>query len=389
MNFTPKQCDVYFKNNKYYAIRVPHSAYTMNYISFALKNSDYTLPDINSLYVCESNKSDVHLSDSDFSSPFTKDIRFLGKEFVIPIGQIIVDIAYPKNMKYLYKAIEDLGTTEIKLPGLKIVEPDGERNWVANWDISDPTEALLSIFIGLEEHLNKYFKPPISSFFSFHIVNSALEYISSPDSDESLSGRDIIKKELKDIGHIATQACDFLKCIVDECNTSTLKTKFLNFIDKQHISFRASILNDSFTSIYSIGDLKSWIAFEICNIINNKISVKKCNNCNNFFIPINRSDTLYCDRISPQDPSKTCKEYGAINTYNKNLKDSLSRSLYRKIYMSKQMLAKRNPDVFEYKESFEKYKQHSKQWKADIKAGVKTEEEFIAWLKEVKEKKVL
>ena len=75
--------------------------------------------------------------------------------------------------------------------------------------------------------------------------------------------------------------------------------------------------------------------------------------------------------------------------HRKNLVSSEASGLYRKIYMSKQMLAKRNPDIVEYLESFEKFKSQSKQWKADVKAGTKTEEEFIEWLKSVKEKKVL
>lgn len=117
--------------------------------------------------------------------------------------------------------------------------------------------------------------------------------------------------------------------------------------------------------------------------------IKKCSNCGEFFIPKHRSDTMFCENEAPQRPGRTCREYGKAEAYRESLKKSESMSLYRNAYMSKQMLAKRNPDIQEYQQSFEKYKTLSKQWKLDVKSGVRTEEEYIAWLKTVKEKKVL
>lgn len=116
---------------------------------------------------------------------------------------------------------------------------------------------------------------------------------------------------------------------------------------------------------------------------------KKCNNCGKFFIPFSRSDTIYCDRKSPQDASLTCKEYGSQRLWYQKLRENEAASLCRNVYSAKQMLVKRNPDIEEYRNSFEKFKSLSKQWKADVKTGVKTEAEFIEWLKSVKEKKVL
>lgn len=53
------------------------------------------------------------------------------------------------------------------------------------------------------------------------------------------------------------------------------------------------------------------------------------------------------------------------------------------------MLVKRNPDIEGYARSFDAFKIESKRWKAEVKAGKKTEAEYIEWLKAVKEKKVL
>lgn len=127
----------------------------------------------------------------------------------------------------------------------------------------------------------------------------------------------------------------------------------------------------------------------IYNTLLDGLHFKKCNNCGKFFIPFLRSDTIYCDRKSPQDASLTCKEYGSQRLWYQKLRENEAASLCRNVYSAKQMLVKRNPDIGEYRNSFEKFKSLSKQWKADVKAGAKTEAEFIEWLKSVKEKKVL
>lgn len=140
---------------------------------------------------------------------------------------------------------------------------------------------------------------------------------------------------------------------------------------------------------YIIKDIKELNTLAFTYIYGKDLLIKKCENCGKYFIPLNRSDEKYCDRTSPQDSKKTCKEYGAQKAWIEKIKNNEAIGLYRKIYMSKQMLAKRNPDICEYKTSFEKYKEQSSQWKADVKSGIKTEQEFIEWLKQVKEKKVL
>ncbi len=122
-------------------------------------------------------------------------------------------------------------------------------------------------------------------------------------------------------------------------------------------------------------------------IFNEGYIIKKCDNCGNYFIPFNRVDAIYCDRTSPQDTSKTCKEAGALYAYRKKLKNDEASGLYRAIYMQKQMLLRRNPDIIQYKNDFESFKTHSKQWKSDIKNGVKSEEEYINWLESIKRNK--
>ena len=137
---------------------------------------------------------------------------------------------------------------------------------------------------------------------------------------------------------------------------------------------------------YEVSSIYDYMIVTFLKIVENNYMVLKCKNCNKYFIPYKRIDTLYCDRISPQNSSKNCKQYGAEQEWNRKMKeDGGWQKLQRKIYMSLQMAAKREDENSNYhKENFIKYKENVKQWKKDIRDGGKTEDEFIEWLKKFK-----
>ncbi len=118
------------------------------------------------------------------------------------------------------------------------------------------------------------------------------------------------------------------------------------------------------------------------------LHVLKCANCGRFFIAQSRSDEKYCREPSPQVPSRTCKQYGGVQTYKDNLNANESKRLYRSVYKTKQTLISRNPQVPGYVKMFERFKAEAKKWRYDVKTGSKTDTEYIEWLKNMKEKKV-
>lgn len=146
-------------------------------------------------------------------------------------------------------------------------------------------------------------------------------------------------------------------------------------------------VEDKFIEVFSVANLSDFLKFEFCHIIKNKIPLTECSNCGRLFIPQKRSDTMYCNHSAPQDESMTCKEYGAKRLWYEKLKENKATKLYRNIYMAKQMLAKNNPGVKEYRKDFEEYKVNSIKWKKDVKDGRKTDEEFLIWLNSVKGKR--
>lgn len=134
--------------------------------------------------------------------------------------------------------------------------------------------------------------------------------------------------------------------------------------------------------------LIEYIVAVLYYILINNMTIKHCENCGKFFVAYNRSDTLYCDRPSPQDEHKTCKEYGTTKLWYDKLKEDETKKLYRNIYQQKQMFVRRNPDIEEYKTDFENFKNSAKRWKRKVKDGSAAESDYLQWLKDVKEKKV-
>lgn len=132
--------------------------------------------------------------------------------------------------------------------------------------------------------------------------------------------------------------------------------------------------------------VEEFINANINCVLSKGLTFQNCKNCGKIFVPYHRTDTLYCDRKSPQDEHLTCKEYGTKRLWYENLKQNETKKLYRNIYMQKQMLSKRNPDIYSYQIDFENYKIQSKQWKSDVKSGLKTEEEYLDWLKSAKKR---
>lgn len=132
------------------------------------------------------------------------------------------------------------------------------------------------------------------------------------------------------------------------------------------------------TFFYSFPCILSAYYFSFVYFVENNIPIKICKNCGKYFIPENRSSSVYCNRLYKD--KKTCKEIGANIAYNEKLKKDEVNTLYRKILSAKKMLANRNPDIPMYLEKYEKWKAEANQFKKDIKSGIKTQEQFKEWL---------
>ena len=96
------------------------------------------------------------------------------------------------------------------------------------------------------------------------------------------------------------------------------------------------IQNDvDIVQMYNINTIDDLIKFELLCLVENDINIKKCGHCGNYFVPIGRCDTLYCNRINMGE-SKTCSEIGARVALKEkksgNPVEKACDSLYQKFY---------------------------------------------------------
>lgn len=143
------------------------------------------------------------------------------------------------------------------------------------------------------------------------------------------------------------------------------------------------------SSVFSMLSFDRLLISSIYYFFLNGFRFKRCKNCGRFFVPLSRSDELYCNNASPQDKTRSCKEYGSQKLWYDRLKNDEVAKLARNVYSAKQMLVRRNPDILAYKEMFEYFKAERKKWERWINSGEKSKEEYISWLNEMKTKKTL
>lgn len=212
-------------------------------------------------------------------------------------------------------------------------------------------------------------------FYAFNHIKLLKEYV-----DTIING----KIQLKDPHVFRVFALNYLHELTPEY-TSYKSDDGLHKLSLQE--FLHNINNSSTHELdFYCESVEEFINANINCVLSKGLTFQKCKNCGKIFVPYHRTDTLYCDRKSPQDEHLTCKEYGTKRLWYENLKQNETKKLYRNIYMQKQMLSKRNPDIHSYQIDFENYKSQSKQWKSDIKSGLKTEEEYLDWLKSVRKR---
>ena len=229
------------------------------------------------------------------------------------------------------------------------------------------------------------------------------------DIDDILSQNNIelIKRDLQ----LILDTYNNFKELIEFCyfnnnfNDMTLLQKYVYYLDRskneevilprQTISLKLKKNNNDITKTspslyfsYHCLNINDYMIITFLQFIENNYLILKCKNCNKYFIPYKRTDTYYCDRLSPQDNTKTCKQYGADKAWWIRTKDENDwYNLYRKIYQSFQVKAKRNPNDPQHKKNYDNFRKEANEWKQAVKEGTKTETDFMKWLQEFRKKK--
>lgn len=110
----------------------------------------------------------------------------------------------------------------------------------------------------------------------------------------------------------------------------------------------------------------------------NKV-IRRCENCQKWFIPNNKVDTKYCNRISPQYSDKTCKEAMILIKKIQNEKSDETKRFEKKIY-NKLRTAYKNYEKESDKLKLEIFMKTKEEMKQKLKNSVITEKEYQEWL---------
>lgn len=126
---------------------------------------------------------------------------------------------------------------------------------------------------------------------------------------------------------------------------------------------------------YEVNWFEDLIIFELFQIINNDIIVKKCKNCGYYFIPSGRSDTKYCDRVRPGN-TKACNEVGPSQKYKANNKTKI-HTAYEKAYKRNYSRVRNNAIT---KPEFLEWSDKASKMRDDCRDGKISFEKFQSWL---------
>lgn len=136
-----------------------------------------------------------------------------------------------------------------------------------------------------------------------------------------------------------------------------------------------------FSTIYLFQSLMDAFAFLFLRMISENLSLGKCSHCGRYFVP-NRRNEQFCTMPSPEDPSKSCREYVRYQQYLDSTHEEAAR-LYKQIYNSMRNKYQRSGSR-KIAEELTCFREEAATWKNQVKTGEKTEDDYIDWLYMVK-----
>lgn len=166
----------------------------------------------------------------------------------------------------------------------------------------------------------------------------------------------------------------------EEKQVRTFWDFFGNNSDFQHIDFRIMLYGEGFHSLYTLKSSMSLILFEAAHAMDAETKFVKCKNCGNYFVPIGRSDSVYCGYPSPQDETKSCRDVGANATRARKMKNDIMTQEYRRLYMRLKMATKRHPDNEEFQKRFTELTEGMKARRKQKENGNLSTDEILEWL---------
>ena len=237
---------------------------------------------------------------------------------------------------------------------------------------------------GLEETMTDLQKHEIYMFF---YAQSLIEAIYSGESPQEVVARlyddftrarefmigeiELLLKIREDTANIPPMECLYK---LDEVHKN--ESGGYVYLEKPFRAFYGVTKPPEIVELYEINTLEDLFRFEFIKMIERNIFIKKCKNCERFFIPKRRADAEYCDRTFG-GTNRKCSEIGATLRYEKKVAGNPILEAHKKAYrrLHSRVRAKKMTNT-----AFMKWSDESVKKRDECLAGVLGFEEFLAWL---------
>jgi len=137
-------------------------------------------------------------------------------------------------------------------------------------------------------------------------------------------------------------------------------------------------------TVYQCDSIEDVCIASLHFLITHKFNIRKCKNCGKYFVAYHRSDTEYCDRISPHNVKKTCKEDGPRRTYDASVNADQVKKRLQQIETARRMRIHRNPDNWDMEREFNEWRRAMKNKRDAYRSGRINAEQFLSWLEKTK-----
>jgi len=150
------------------------------------------------------------------------------------------------------------------------------------------------------------------------------------------------------------------------------------FLEKPFRTFYGITKPPEIVELYEVDTIKDLLRFEFVKMIEQDIFIKKCKNCERFFIPKRRADAEYCDRIYG-DSQRRCSEIGATLRYERKVAGNPILEAYSKAYkrFNSRTRAKKMTQV-----EFLAWSEQARKLRDECMAGTLSFDEFAEWLEQ-------
>jgi hypothetical protein len=164
--------------------------------------------------------------------------------------------------------------------------------------------------------------------------------------------------------------------ILDEYHMEMFKTQY--YLEKPFQTFYGRVATGQVEQLYGIETIEDLFRFEFIKMAENRIVIRKCKNCGNFFIPRRRVDTDYCDRAFG-DTNRKCSEVGATLRYEQRVAENPVLDAHKKAYRrfnSRTRMKKMTQS------EFMAWSEEAAKKRDECLAGELPFDEFVAWLEQ-------